>query len=146
MKATLKQMKPDDFEQKLERQSLRQIPSEWREEILSAAQTGSRPTPRASLLSTINHQLSTLLWPCPQAWAGLAVVWILIFTVDFSVRDKTPVLAEKSTPLSPEMLADLRRQQRLLAELMGPRDINDTDRPKSLTPRPRSECVEFMTA
>jgi len=28
------EVKPDDFEQKLQRQPLRQIPGEWREEIL----------------------------------------------------------------------------------------------------------------
>ena len=34
-------MSTDDFEKRLERQPLRQIPGEWREEILSAARQAS---------------------------------------------------------------------------------------------------------
>jgi hypothetical protein len=145
----------DDFEQKLSRQPLRQVPTEWREEILTAASkvgTARRVVHgrlgEASLpnwLSTLNSQLSTILWPHPKAWAGLAAVWILIFAVDFSVQDKSPVMAEKSAPPSPEVVAELKQQQRLLAELIGPRDEHDADRSKSFVPQPRSECVEFMT-
>src|SRR5579872_3635724 len=107
-------MKPDDFEQKLQHQALRQIPAEWRSQILDAATSChvSRVT-RHSFFSTLNHQLSTILWPHPKAWAGLAAVWILIFAVDFSIRDKSPVLAEKSAPPSPEVVAELKQQQRL---------------------------------
>jgi hypothetical protein len=72
-------------------------------------------------------------------------VWILILAVDFSLRDKTPVLAEKSSPPSPEVIVELRQQQRMLAELIGPRDIRDADRSKSFVPHPRSEREEFMT-
>jgi hypothetical protein len=149
----------DDFEQKLQRQPLRQVPAEWREEILVAADVNRRQATscevgrgftsaatRRSLLSTLNYQLSTLLWPHPTAWAGLAAVWILILAVDYSMRDKSPVMAEKSSPPSPEVIVELRRQQRLLAELIGPRDTRDADRSKPLVPQPRSERVEFMTA
>lgn len=144
-------MKPDDFEQKLQRQPLRQIPAGWREEILTVAESSAatrHPSPitRPSWLSTLNSQLSTILWPHPAAWASLAAVWILILAVDFSARDKSPVMAEKSAPPSSEVLVELRQQQRMLAELMGPRDTRDADRSKSYVPLPRSERVEFMTA
>jgi hypothetical protein len=65
----------------------------------------------------------------------LAAVWIVILAVDFSVRDNSPRVAEKTVPPSPEVIAELRQQQRLLAELMGPREARDVDRPKP----PRSE-------
>jgi hypothetical protein len=145
----------DDFEQKLQRQPLRQVPGEWREEILREGRRAAVPEirdadtaslPKWSWLSTINHQLSTLLWPHPKAWAGLAAVWILILVVDFSARDKTPVMAVKSTPPSPEVIVELRQQQRMLAELIDPRDTSDADRSKSFVPHPRSERAEFMTA
>jgi hypothetical protein len=149
-------MKPDDFEQKLQRQPLRQVPAEWRGEILTAADevgTARRAVRgrlgEASLpnwLSTLNAQLSTLLWPHPKAWAGLAAVWILILAVNFSVRDQSPILAEKSSPPAPEVIVELRQQQRLLAELIGSRDTRDADRSKSFVPQPRSERAEFMTA
>ena len=142
-------MKLDDFEQKLQRQPLRQIPGEWREEILTAVELAAvtrhpSPATRPSWLSTLNHQLSTLLWPHPKAWAGLAAVWILILAVDFSPRDKTPGLAEKSAPPSPEVIVELRQQQRMLAELIGSRDERDADRSKSFVPQPRSERVEIL--
>jgi len=147
-------MKPDDFEQKLQRQPLRQIPGEWREEILAAADVNRRnqpvreftfaPMPFQRLLSILNHQLSTVLWPHPIAWAGLAAVWILIFAVNFSVRDKSPVMAEKSAPPSPEMVAELKRQQRMLTELIGARETHEAE-PQQFFPRPRSERAEIVT-
>jgi hypothetical protein len=139
----------NDFEQKLQRQPLRPIPCEWREEILSAASKAgtARRAVRGRLgeaslpnwLSTINSRISTLLWPHPKAWAGLAVVWILIFAVNFSTRDASPVVAEKNSQPSPEVIVELRQQRLLLAELMGPRDKSDADRSKPLAPQPRSE-------
>jgi hypothetical protein len=143
-------MKPDDFEQKLQRQPLRPVPAEWRGEILTAAESAAvtrhpPPVTRPSWLSTLNAQLSTILWPHPKAWAGLAAIWIVILAVDFSARDKSPVVAEKSAPPSPEVLVELRQQQRMLAELIGSRDIRDADRSKSFVPQPRSERAEFMT-
>jgi hypothetical protein len=143
-------MKPDDFEQKLQRQPLKGIPAEWRGEIL-AATTGreSRVESREQegrWPSTLVSRLSSLLWPHPAAWAGLAAIWILILAVNFSMRDPSPVRAEKSSPPSPEVIVELRQQQRLLAELIGPRDASDADRSKSFVPQPRSERVEFVAA
>jgi hypothetical protein len=139
-------MKPEDFEQKLQRQPLRQVPAGWRNEILAAAASGrpSRVT-RHSFLSSLNSQLSTILWPHPTAWAGLAAAWIFILAVNVSIRDRSPVVAEKSIPPAPEVIVELRQQRRLLAELMGPRDARDADRSKSFVPQPRSERVEILT-
>ena len=140
----------ENFEQRLRRQSLRQIPGEWRAEILAAAEGAkgcrhSSPIAR-HWLSTLNHQLSTFFWPHPKAWAGLAAVWIFIFALNFSMRDKTALVAEKVLPPSPEVVAELRQQKLLFAELIGSRDAGDADRSKSYVPRPRSERVEVLTA
>ncbi len=133
----------EQFERRLSRQPLRQIPGDWRGEILSAARHASRPQPRASFLSTINHQLSTILWPHPKAWAGLAAVWILIFAVDFSMRDTTPLVAERAAPPPPEVIVELKQQQRMLAELMGSSQAREAEPPRFL-PQPRSERVEIL--
>jgi len=134
----------DPFEQRLNCQPLRQVPPEWREEILGAAARASR-VEHHSFLSTLNSQLSTILWPHPVAWGGLAAVWILIFTVDFSVRDRTPSVAERYSPAPAEVVVELRQQQRLLAELMGPRETREADRQKNNLPRPRSELdIEIL--
>lgn len=139
------------FEQKLQRQPLREIPGAWRAGILAAAHgaQASRPPSsftRDSWLSTINHQLSTLLWPHPKAWSGLAVVWIFIFAVNFFMRDTSPRIAEKSASPSPEVVAELRQQKLLFAELIGPVETHFADRQKLFLPRPRSESAEILAA
>ena len=138
-------MKPDDFEQKLQRQPLREIPAEWRDEILDACRASSveRREPERLWPSTLVSRLSTALWPHPKAWAGLAAVWILIFCVNFSMRDKSPVMAERAAPPSPEVIVELRQQQRMLAELIGSSQARDAEPPRFL-PQPRSERVEIL--
>jgi hypothetical protein len=147
-------MKPDDFESRLQRQPQRQVPPAWRGEILAAAreaQAACHPSPvtrhlKPSRPSAILHFLSSLLWPHPKAWAGLAAVWILIFAVNISMRDTSPRLAEKSVPPSPEMVAELKKQQRMFAELVGPREEPVADRSKSYPARPRTWRVEVLAA
>jgi hypothetical protein len=142
-------MKTDDFESRLQSQPMRPIPPDWRAEILAAARDAqpapraSRPAPQAWLL-TINHQLSTFFWPHPKAWAGLAAVWILIFAMNFSMHDSSPRLAAKSAPPSPEVIVELKKQQRMFAELVGANEPLDADRRKIFLPRPRSEHYEIL--
>jgi len=142
-------MNTEDFEKRLAGQPVRQIPGEWREQILSAAGQASlaehapRTThhaPRsASLLSTIHHQLSTLLWPHPTAWAGLAAVWLLILGVNLTTQNATTVIAKRASPASPQVFMAFQEQERLLSELIGPRDTPVAEQPKLRLPRPRSE-------
>ena len=134
----------EQFERRLSRQPLREIPGEWRSDILSVAKLAAPAAPRASFLSTFNQQLSIFFWPHPKAWAGLAAVWVLILAVDFSTRDATPRMAEKSLPPSPEVIVELKKQQRLFAELMGSREPLDADRQKLFAPKPRSEWGKIL--
>jgi hypothetical protein len=145
-------MKPDDFEQKLQRQELRPIPRDWREEILQTARAaGPRPLaadPERSWLSTLNRQLSTLLWPCPQAWAGLAAAWLVIVVVNLSAGDEpSRTMARQTAPPPPQLIDAVREQRRELARLIEPSVASDADRPKSFSPRPRSDWRgEFLNA
>jgi hypothetical protein len=142
-------MNADDFEKRLQSQPLRQVPAEWREEILSAARQASAaqpvpcPTRRARaaspLLSTINSRLSTLLWPHPVAWAGLGAVWVVILGLSFTTRDAALHVARRGSSSSPQVFLAFQEQQRLLNELLGPREIPAAERPKAAPPRPRSE-------
>ncbi len=152
-----------EFEQRLRRQPLKPLPGEWRADILAAVaaevnrrQEVSREcdvsreftfaaTPH-SWLSTLNHLLSTLLWPHPKAWAGLAAVWLVILALNFSMRDTGPVVAKKFTPPSPAVMAELRQQQRLLTELIGSAEMGVADRQRVLFPKPRSERAEMLAA
>ena len=142
-------MKPDDFESRLQRQPLRQIPPDWRAEILAAARETPAPhhasrITRQSLLTTISHQLSTIFWPHPKAWAGLAAVWVFIFVLNFSMREASPMTAKKSAPPSPEVMVELKKQQRMFAELVGSYEPAVAERPKIFSPKPRSERAEIL--
>ena len=137
----------EQFERRLSRQPLRQIPAEWRTEIVERASSLS-PSVKAKKIEISKMPVlllicRDLLWPHPRAWAGLAAVWILIFAVDFSMRDTAPVMAEKATPPSPEVVAELKQQQRMLAELIGANQSRDAEPPRFL-PQPRSERVEIL--
>jgi hypothetical protein len=132
----------EQFERRVSRLPLRQVPREWRAEILREGRCAA--IPNRFWLSTINSQLSTIFWPHPKAWAGLAAVWIFIFALNFSMRDTSLKIVEKSAPPSPEVIVELKKERLLYAELMGPREAMDADRQKIFSPKPRSEWVEIL--
>jgi len=143
----------DQFEERLRRQTLRDVPAGWREEILSAAgcASGSSHASRVthhSILSALRSQLSILLWPHPKAWAGLAVAWLVIIGVNFAMREPSAKdYALQTAPPSPQMRELLRQQGQLFAELVGPIEKPEADRPKPPAARPRSQCrEEFLNA
>jgi len=80
-----------------------------------------------------------LFWPSRRIWTGLAAIWILIFVVNFSQRDKSEMMARKTPLPSPEMILVFRQQERLLAELIGPDELRVAEPPKLFLPQPRSE-------
>jgi hypothetical protein len=80
-----------------------------------------------------------LIWPCRRIWAGLAAIWILIFVVNFSQRDKSEMMARKTPVPSPDMILVFRQQERLLAELTDQKEVPVAEPPKLFSPQPRSE-------
>ena len=134
-------MNPDDFEKRLQSQPLRQIPGEWRAKILEEAKSSRRSSLDTghSWLSTLSHQLSTLLWPHPKAWAALAATWIVIAAMQLASSDRTQNIAKTAAPPSPETIVLLQQQNQLLAELFEPAAARDVDRPKHNLNQPRSE-------
>ena len=137
----------------LQRRPLRPVPAEWRADILAAARASvlepQAQSPVPSFLSTLNSlpvwkDLSTVLWPCPQAWAGLAAVWLVILAVNHATADKTPALAQASLPPSPEMIRLVREQRRELAQLLEPLEPPPAEPPKPFIPRPRSEIRQTI--
>jgi hypothetical protein len=140
----------DDFERQIQRQPLRQISGEWRAEILRegrrAAVSEIRDADTASFPKwNWRTALTEIFWPNQKAWAALAAVWIFIFALNFSIRDKMPMVAEKVSPPSPEVVAELRQQKLLFAQLIGSSDAREAEPPRFF-PRPRTERVEILTA
>ena len=132
----------ENFEERVSRQALRPVPKEWRGEVLAAARA-ARPTVAAvPWMVKVQRQLVGLLWPHPKAWAGLAAVWVCIVMLNFSTRDTAPRGMEKAAAPSPEMVVELKKQQRMFAELVGGYETVEADRPRVFAPRPRSGRVE----
>ena len=126
-------MKPDDFENRLEQQPLRQVPAEWRAEILGAAR------PRRSAPGPQPSWLASFFWPHPKAWVALAAVWVLIFAMNILSRDKPNTVAQVIAPPSPQVVAVLQQQRRLLKELIGQTSALEAEPQERFLPRPRSE-------
>lgn len=141
---------PDDFEKRLSRQPLKQIPGAWRAEILAAASAApaseSCRRVRPNLFSVLAQQCSAVLWPDPKAWTGLAAVWLMVAILHFSIREKSSGPASQTIRPSPEVLAELRQQHRLYAELMGVGQTSDFDRPRPVLIKPRSELERVLAA
>jgi|SRR5882724_5608649 len=139
-------MKPDDFEERLQRQPLREVPAEWRGEILSVARHAMASSPRPEATG-LRVQISALLWPCPQAWAGLAAIWLGILVINFATADKTERVAKKTAPTSAEMIMVLKEQQQILTDLIEPHESPAMNRPKRPDARPRSQTrQQFLMA
>jgi hypothetical protein len=128
-------MKPDEFEQQLRRQPFRSVPPEWRAEILHAARAAVRL--RSSAVETASSSgWRAWLWPCPQAWAGLAAVWILLLNLWMTAPSSSAGTAQHS--LSSDGRMSLAAQRRELDRLL---EISTEPLPgrKPTLPGPRSE-------
>jgi len=147
-------MNSDDFENQLKRQPLRLPPAEWRAEILEQARQvthaahaaeGAQPAEAAARepnpLFSSGPWWREWLWPSPQAWAGLAAVWVIILGVQTLPRHQPAEMARvnSSAPARPTGTnSSLIAQRRELARLLeGSADAEPT--PKPARPGPRSE-------
>jgi len=131
-------MNADEFEKQLQRQPLRPVPAVWRDEILAAAKSAEAAPPEPRTSRPAPSFLSALLWPCPQAWAGLAAVWLAIFAIN-SFSSEAPQSMAQAAPPSPEIIRVVQEQRRQLAQLIEPRDPPPAEPPKPFIPRPRGE-------
>ena len=143
----------DHFEKRLQRQAFRPVPAAWREEVLSAARAAAAPAApplfaRRRPFAAPHGRLVSWLWPHPAAWVGLAALWLLVLGFTFANRESgQPALAGRTAPPSPEIRELLKEQEQWLAELLGPSEPPEFDRPKSTAPQPRSQRREgFLRA
>jgi len=126
-----------DFENRLQRQPIRELPRDWRAEILAAAAT---PVGRRSRGATGGPSSA---WPSLRAWASLAAVWLVIFLLHSTAPDE-PRLARNSSPMTMQSFAILHTQTLMMAELLGQTDSTDFRPPPAApaaVPKPRSESA-----
>jgi hypothetical protein len=137
----------DPFQHRLERQPQRAIPAAWREEILNAAHDAASShqavTTSAPLFSCLKPWLSALLWPHPKAWAGLGLIWLLVFSLNLATQDSSgSAVVRQAAPISPQMRELLLQQEQLVAELAGFSAESKTSPARPVTSQPRSQRRE----
>jgi hypothetical protein len=80
-----------------------------------------------------------LILPARRIWAGFAFIWLVIAAINLAQFSGSPNMEAKSKPVSTETLLAWREQERILADLSGWTDSRDADKPRSFSPKPRSE-------
>jgi hypothetical protein len=132
----------DPFEQQLQEQELRPLPADWRSQVLHAA--AQRSTARSEVLPLARLErrswVQMLFWPCPKAWAGLAIAWLLIVGVNLVERMSKPGSREEFAGAAPVAVYVENRQ--LLTQLLTPTKPN----PAQPAPgrRPRAEMLIIL--
>ncbi len=80
-----------------------------------------------------------LILPARRIWVGFAFIWLVIAAINLAQFSGSPNMEAKSKPVSTETLLAWREQERILADLSGWTDSRDADKPRSFSPKPRSE-------
>jgi hypothetical protein len=78
------------------------------------------------------------LWPCPRAWAGLAVAWVIILLLNLTTPDPRPHLARGASPVTFQSLALLQQRTLAITQSLPPTDDPPADALPT-PPSPRSE-------
>lgn len=115
-----------------------------RRTVLAEANATLAPSPRPS--HTDAFAIGLTLWrelilPNRRAWSGLAATWILIALINAAQSHGFRGATAKPAASS-NMAASFIEQQKLLGELLTDRTpVTDADRPKTFTPKPRTEAT-----
>lgn len=129
-------MNGERFEQEMKRQTLRAVPADWRQEILSAARevNGSRRREQAVTADWWGGWLGFRR----LAWGGLAAAWVLILGLNWAAN-RPGGAGSVEAVFSPAVVALAWQQSQQIAEgldraeSMEPR-ANGTERPRSAVP------------
>ena len=67
-------------------------------------------------------------------------MWLVVLALNFAARDTTPGLETRLVrALTIETVRSLKQREQLLAEVSAPLEFRESDRPKAIPPRPRTE-------
>jgi len=76
--------------------------------------------------------------PRPRAWAAVVAMWVVIFGLKLSTAEASHTVAQRFS-VSPEVMAQVRQQKLLFAELVGVVKPRVAVPSKSAAPQPRSD-------
>jgi hypothetical protein len=109
-------------------------------EVNRRRQPGREFTFAAALAQAITRPFQEIILPCRRLWTGLAVVWLLLFIINFSQRDGSRTAVTSSAPVA---MMSFREQQKLLNELFADRSLPaEAEPPRVFSPKPRTEIFE----
>jgi len=142
-------MKTDDFEQRLQRQPLRQAPSAWRPKVLGAARAArvaadarlvmaASPRLRAWPMLAVAKMWRELFRPSRFAWGGIAATWLFMLIVNEAIHGGGTSTQVQAAPPTADVLQAAQAQRRMLAELSGHGLDLKIDHSRSERPRPHS--------
>ncbi len=112
-----------DFEKRLQQVPMREIPGHWKAGIIAAAQLQSA-------------WWREWLWPCPRAWAGLAVAWGFIFLLHVTTPEDSASRQGGSSAL--QDYAFLKQETEIIAQLSGFEESRLAPPPPPAATKPRS--------
>ena len=136
-------MDQHDFEKAIRAQRFGKIPDEWKQELLAEARASSPAPaqPAGHALGLVDY-LCRLLWPCPEAWAALAAIWLALLIANSALAHSAP--ANRAHAASPVAVRSYKEQEKLLVELLGePQPGLKSARPTA-TPSPQSSRRENL--
>lgn len=131
----------DDFEKRLQQLPPREVPSAWREEILTAARSAETKvvTSRSTEHGPFEWLLTLINRPQRLAWSGLGVAWVLILLINNLASAPAPTLTQARALPSPQAWQALRQQRQLLADLDERATAPAAEQPRTGKPGPRSQ-------
>jgi len=113
------------------------------ESAVATASSASRvrsPAGWRAGLETLGAQLRAGWHSSHRAWAGLALVWMLILALNFTDREPDASFAAgREMPSASDIRFALKQQQLLMAELAATSEPAPADKPKTARPGPRSD-------
>jgi len=86
----------------------------------SAGEASRRSTPAFDLMTAAVRVWQEAFWPWRRAWLGMAAIWVAILAFGLAARDTPNTTSARSPRPDPQVLAVLRGQKQLLAQLLGP--------------------------
>ena len=99
----------------------------------SAAQPSVRVQPSFSLAAAARQFWQESIWPWRRIWLGMATVWLVLLTLNLATNERPKMARHKTPPPSPELMAALREQRRLM--------LNSNPAPPPVHPKSPAHAV-----